>query len=91
MTTNTPSIDRFVDELRADPLFSGFADEVRTQLMGVDRKADDCPDHAAYFSALQYVFTHEDHSLAERLEQLSRLSNLKKGYVVVNLQEFTGW
>jgi hypothetical protein len=92
MTTNTPSIDRFVDELRAVyPQGAEFVEQVRTGLMDIDRKADDCPDHAAFFAGLQWIYEHESHPVAERLEQMSKLANFKKGYVVVDLPEFTGW
>jgi hypothetical protein len=90
MTTNSAAIDRFCDELRASE-FAQYADQTRTDLMDLDRKSDECPDHAGYFDGLQYIFSHESRSLGERLEKLAQLSNLKKGYVVVNMREFCGW
>jgi hypothetical protein len=90
MTTNSAAIDRFCDELRADLRFAQYADQIRTDLMGLDSKSDTCPDHAAYFDALRYVFTRGSRPLTERLEKLARLSS-QKGYVVVNLKEFAGW
>jgi hypothetical protein len=89
MTTNSAAIDRFCDELRASQ-FAQYADQVRTDLMDLDRRSDACPDHANYFSGLRYI-SHESRPLGERLEKLAQLSNLKKGYVVVNLKEFCGW
>jgi hypothetical protein len=91
MSTNSDDINYFCQQLAVDPRYSALADRIRAGLMDVDRRGDDCPDHAGFFDGLRWIFTREDHSLAERLEQMSRLSNLKKGYVVVNLSEFTGW
>jgi hypothetical protein len=91
MSTNSDDINYFCRQLAADPRFSSYAEQIRTKLMDVDRRADNCPDNAEYFSGLRWIFTREDHSLGERLDMMSRLANLKKGYVVVDLQEFTGW
>jgi hypothetical protein len=91
MTTNADDINYFCQQLAADPRYRPYADQIRTRLMDVDCRGDDCPDHAGFFDGLRWIFTREDHSLAERLEQMSRLANLKQGYQVVNLQEFTGW
>jgi hypothetical protein len=91
MTTNTLSIDRFCEELAADPRFSPYADQIRTKLMDVDCRGDTCPDHAGFFDGLRWIFTHDDHSLAERLEMMGRLSDLKNGYQIVEMRSFTGW
>jgi hypothetical protein len=90
MTTNSAAIGRFCDELRADGRLAEFADPVCADLMDLDRKSDTCPDHAAYFDALRYVFTRESRPLTERLEKLAALSS-QKGYVVIDLKAFCGW
>jgi hypothetical protein len=90
MTTNAPSIDRFVDELRADPIYSEFADEVYAGLSEVDRKADTCPDHAEFFAGLQWLF-QQPRPIDERLAKLCEFTKLEGSPVVLNMREWTGW
>jgi hypothetical protein len=90
MTTNSPSIDRFVDELRADPQYAEFADRFYADLSKIDRLADDCPDHAAFLDGLKWIW-EKSRPLGERLVKIGEFMKLEGHPVVVDLEQFTGW
>ena len=90
MTTNSPSIDAFVAELRAVPELAEFADRVHTDLTDIDRLADDSPDHAEILDGLKYIW-EQPRPLAERLGKMCELGKLEGHPVVVNMREFCGW
>jgi hypothetical protein len=91
MTTHSPSIERFCEELRRDPQFAELADLWHAGLTEVDRLADNSPDHAEFFEALKFIFSNQWHPLGERLDKMCELNKLEGHPVVVNLKEFTGW
>jgi hypothetical protein len=90
MTTNAESISRFCDEMRASPQFAEFADGFYSSLTGIDRLADDSPDHAEFLDGLKYIWENP-HPLAERVCKMVEFSKLTGNPVVVVMREFTGW
>jgi hypothetical protein len=94
MTTHSPSIDRFCEEICRDPIFGDLADSFRAGLSEVDRLADDSPDHAEFFAGLEWIFSTQSRSVGERLAKMSAFGDLIKDkgrLVVVDLPRFTGW
>jgi hypothetical protein len=90
VTTNSPSIDKFCEEVRADPLYAEFADRFHDHLTGIDRLADDSPDHAEFLDGLKYIW-EQPRPLGERLGKMCELEKLEGHPVVVNMREFCGW
>ena len=90
MTTNSPSIDKFIDELRHSR-FAEFADGFYSDLTGIDRLADDSPDHAEFFDGLEFIFSQRWRPLDERLGKMVEFAKLTGNPVVVVMREFCGW
>jgi hypothetical protein len=91
MTTHSPSIDCFCEELRADPQLSKFADQFHSGLTEIDRLADDSPDHAEIFFGLEFIFGRQSRPIAERVAKMAELLKLEGHPVIVDLKAFTGW
>jgi hypothetical protein len=90
MSTNSPSIDAFVAELRGDPQFREFADQFHVHLTDIDRLADDSPDHAEFLDGLKYIWERR-RPVGERLTKMIEFTKLEGHPVVVDMEEFTGW
>jgi hypothetical protein len=91
MSTHSDSINCFCDEMRRHPEFSKFADGFRTDLTGIDRLADDSPDHAEFFDGLEFIFSQRWRSLDERLSKMVEFTKLTGNPVVCVMREFVGW
>src|SRR6516164_1072850 len=89
VTTNTPSIDRFVHEMRRDPDFAPCADKFAHAFAALDREGDQNPDASELCDGLLWI-ARQPRTLDERITMFSKLIGLR-GYVVVNMSEFTGW
>jgi hypothetical protein len=90
MTTNSPAIDAFVDEMRRDPQFADFADGFHSSLTGIDRQADDSPDHAEFLDGLMWIW-EQPRPLAERVCKMVEFAKLTGNPVVVVMRDFCGW
>jgi hypothetical protein len=90
MSTHSDSINRFCDEVRADPQFAEFADGFRSSLIDIDRLADDSPDHAEFLDGLKWIW-EQPRSIGERLTKMMQFTGLEGSPVVCDLPEFTGW
>jgi hypothetical protein len=91
MSTNSPAIDAFVDELRADPQFAEFADGFHSSLTGIDRLGDQgSVDHIEFFDGLMWI-AEQPRPLGERLGKMVEFTKLDGHPVVVVMKAFCGW
>jgi hypothetical protein len=95
MTTHSPSINAFCEELRRDPQFSDLAGPFRASLTEIDRLGDgnnkNSPDFAEFFSGLEFIFSRQSRPIAERLTKMAEFRELQGHPVIVDLEQFCGW
>jgi hypothetical protein len=84
------AVDRFIDELRADPGLAASAQSIADCIARLDFEAALSSDAAGLYECMHYVIAHPHHTLLEKLEQCHRLVTLP-GRQSGTLRGITGW
>jgi hypothetical protein len=84
------AVDRFVAELRANPMLAEYAPDIAHAFSALDEEACTNASAAGLWEALFYVVGHPHHSLREKLEKVHQLVHLQ-GRQSGTLRELTGW
>jgi hypothetical protein len=90
---NTAPVDcfkKFIAEMRADPQFGQFADDIEKALHAVDLEGDGNDHAAALFAAVGWVVT-QPKSVRDKLDVLSRLFALSGFVHIPSIRAFAGW
>jgi hypothetical protein len=90
---NTAPVDHFknfIAEMRADPQFGAFADDMEKALHAIDLEADGNDHAAALFAAVEWVVT-QPKPVRDKLDVLDRLFALSGFVHIPNIRAFAGW
>jgi hypothetical protein len=79
------ALDRFIDEVRADPNLAVHADVVATALRALDFEGDGNTDAVMCFEATLWI-VRQNVGIDERVKALHQLFSLPRGPTKVNLR-----